>query len=138
MNLPANIIVQSTAELSTVICGSCSGIYAIAAKYKNQKRQQGGYWNCPYCSVQWGYGESENDRIKKQLQQEKKRKEWAEQDARVAWEHYDTADKSRNAYKGHLTRTKKRISNGVCPCCNRHFKNLHSHMKNQHPQYKEK
>lgn len=28
----------------------------------------------------------------------------------------------------------KRLSNGVCPCCNRSFHNLHQHMKKQHPE----
>ena len=27
----------------------------------------------------------------------------------------------------------KRLTNGVCPCCNRTFSNLHNHMLKQHP-----
>jgi hypothetical protein len=28
----------------------------------------------------------------------------------------------------------KRLTNGVCPCCNRSFHNLQRHMKKQHPE----
>lgn len=28
-----------------------------------------------------------------------------------------------------------RIRNGVCPCCNRSFKDVHRHMKSQHPEF---
>lgn len=45
------------------------------------------------------------------------------------------AEKKASTYKGHLTRTKKRISGGVCPCCNRSFENLARHMKSKHPKY---
>jgi len=45
------------------------------------------------------------------------------------------AEKRVSIYKGHLTRTKKRISGGVCPCCNRSFVNLARHMKSKHPKY---
>lgn len=41
-----------------------------------------------------------------------------------------------SAQKGVTTRIKNRIGNGVCPCCNRTFKNLARHMSGQHPDYK--
>lgn len=46
-------------------------------------------------------------------------------------------ERSHSATRGHLTRTKKRVANGVCPCCNRTFKQLAAHMKNKHPEYVE-
>ena len=39
------------------------------------------------------------------------------------------------AAKGELTKMKKRVGNGVCPCCNRQFVNLQRHMATQHPGY---
>jgi hypothetical protein len=41
----------------------------------------------------------------------------------------------RRAECGAKTRIKNRIANGVCPCCNRSFKDLHAHMKTQHPEF---
>lgn len=42
---------------------------------------------------------------------------------------------SHRATRGHLTRQKKRVAAGVCPCCNRSFKDLARHMAGQHPDY---
>lgn len=39
------------------------------------------------------------------------------------------------AQKAAATRAKKRAANGVCPCCNRTFKQLARHMVGQHPEY---
>lgn len=39
------------------------------------------------------------------------------------------------ATKGQLTKTRKRVAGGVCPCCNRSFVNLRRHMTGQHPDY---
>lgn len=54
-------------------------------------------------------------------------------------EHYrsdrNRAERQARAHKGHHTRTKNRIANGVCPCCNRTFVNLGKHMKSQHPDF---
>lgn len=135
MTLAACTQVNFTAELVSITCGSCGGIYAIAARYYQEKYQKGGYWHCPYCQCGWGFGTSEIDRIKAQLatkereiEQERKRKEWAEQEARVT-------ERRRRALKGQITKVKKRIGHGVCPCCNRSFENLRRHMATKHPTY---
>jgi hypothetical protein len=44
-------------------------------------------------------------------------------------------ERSHSATRGHLTRTKKRVAHGVCPCCNRTFQNLGRHMQTKHPDY---
>jgi hypothetical protein len=44
-------------------------------------------------------------------------------------------ERSHSATRGHLTRQKRRVSAGVCPCCNRTFANLARHMHGQHPSY---
>jgi hypothetical protein len=44
-------------------------------------------------------------------------------------------ERSHIATRGHLTRTKKRVAAGVCPCCHRHFANVERHMANKHPDY---
>lgn len=41
-------------------------------------------------------------------------------------------ENSHRATKGHLTRVKKRVQNGVCPRCNRTFVNLQRHMASKH------
>jgi hypothetical protein len=45
-------------------------------------------------------------------------------------------ERSHTATRGHLTRQRARAKEGVCPCCNRTFKQLAAHMKNKHPDFK--
>lgn len=81
------------------------------------------------------YAETTEARLKRQLACER-----AAHDQTKAARAYDhrranSAERSRNALKGVVTRTKNRISKGVCPCCNRQFKDLERHMTGQHPDY---
>lgn len=45
-------------------------------------------------------------------------------------------EKRLSATKGVITRIKRRVGNGICPCCNRSFENLARHMQHQHPAFK--
>lgn len=124
--------------LTQIDCGNCGGSYAISERYRAKKAQEGGYWNCPYCQCSWGYGDNnENARLKRELELQKKRTAWAEQDTKLAKDRAARLDHSLRTTKGHVTRIKKRVSAGVCPCCKRTFKQLAAHMKTKHPTYGE-
>lgn len=130
------LVATKTVELTTINCGECGGTYALNARYVSQRQQKGGYWNCPYCRCSWGYGDqSENARLKKELENERKRKEWAEQAAKNAREERDAAMHRERAQKAAKTRLKNRVAKGVCPCCNRTFENLARHMSAKHPDF---
>lgn len=45
--------------------------------------------------------------------------------------------RSNAAYRGHLTRLRNRIANGVCPVkdCHRPFANVRRHIESQHPDW---
>jgi hypothetical protein len=45
-------------------------------------------------------------------------------------------ERSHTATRGHLTRQRKRLKAGVCPCCGRTFKQLARHMQCKHPDFK--
>lgn len=122
--------------LTTINCGCCGGVYAINEQYRAKCNQDGTGWHCPYCQVSWGYfSDNENAQLRRQLEaakreaeRERKRKEWAEQEARHA-------ELRARAQKGVATRIKNRVSKGVCPCCNRTFSDLARHMETKHPDY---
>lgn len=107
--------------LTTIHCGQCGGIYALNDAYREQKQEEGGSWNCPYCKVGWGYsGNGENARLKRELAEERIRKERALAEA--------------NVLRIKEAKLRKRVSRGVCPCCTRSFVNLQRHMKTKHPE----
>lgn len=72
---------------------------------------------------------------KKRAEEEEEKRRRAEQRARASRELLEAEERSHAATRGHLTRTKKRVANGVCPCCNRSFVNLRRHMDCKHPEY---
>lgn len=123
-------------ELTTINCGQCGGTYAIQEKYRVEKYQVGGSWNCPYCKVSWGYvNNNENATLKKQLEEANARAERErvrKVDALAETNHFR---KSRDGMKGALVSTQKRVKNGVCPCCKRTFSCLADHMASKHPDY---
>lgn len=122
-------------SLTTINCGECGGTYAINERYREQKQQEGGTWNCPYCKCGWGYTECENARLKRLLADEQARlaRERAAHDQAKASIRTKEAEIAKQ--KNSSARLKKRIKNGVCPCCTRSFTNLRRHMETKHPDY---
>lgn len=102
--------------------------FAIPEALLDASRNHGTSFYCPkgHCLR---IGEGEVARLKKQLENEKTRREWAEKNA-------DTARKAEAIVRGKLKAQTERVKNGVCPCCNRTFQNLMRHMATKHPEFK--
>jgi DNA repair exonuclease SbcCD ATPase subunit len=75
------------------------------------------------------FRDSEAVKLRRELEQERSRREQAEREAKSARHSAATA-------RGKLNAAKTRIGNGVCPCCNRTFQNLMRHMQTKHPDFK--
>lgn len=130
-------------NLTTEICPSCGILFAWPAEFHDAVRKSGGRHKgyCPNGHViQWA--KSEADLVRDELAQERHLRQRAEQnvaywqdDAREARERAERERRRANGYKGHATRITKRAKAGVCPCCNRTFKQLAAHMANKHPEF---
>lgn len=90
-----------------------------------------------YCPNGHGqiYIESAEQRLKKQLEEEQLCVKLLRESERRALQDAEHFKSQRNGYKGQLARVKKRIANGICPCCNRYFENLHRHMQSKHKDF---
>ena len=92
-----------------------------------------------YC----GYGHSmvfaigESDLNKMRRERDRLAQQLAERDDRITKlrEENEHTERRRRAAAGQVTKIKNRVGHGVCPCCNRTFGNLASHMMNQHPNF---
>jgi hypothetical protein len=117
-------------------CCACHITFAMPADFQRRCRDAGPKmtFHCPLGHPQ-RYSASETQRLKDQLAAERRRRENAETLAVAAHDQATAAERSKRAYKGQLTRARKRIGNGVCPCCSRHFTNVERHMRGQHPGY---
>lgn len=106
--------VELAVTLTEMVCGECSGVYAITERYRAQKYEKSGFWHCPYCQCSWGYEKGE-------LAREKER-------------HQATLARLNEAAieRDKALRQLQRVKRGVCPQCNRTFANLAAHMKCKH------
>ncbi len=117
-------------------CPVCGVPYGMPASYWQARREDHKTWYCPNgCRLHYPVGSSEAEKLKVELdaarslaQRESRRRQNAEADAR-------RAEYQRRYAKGQLTKERKRIANGVCPCCNRTFTPLMEHIKTEHPDY---
>ena len=124
----------ATVKMFNMICCRCGIPFGVPDEFDDRRRQDGKSFCCPRGHNQ-SYHDNETQRLKKQLAHEKKLREWAEQDARVAKAAESRANYRVRAMKGVITKQKKRAAAGVCPCCNRTFQNLARHMSTKHPDY---
>lgn len=122
--------------LDVISCGTCAIPFAIPASLLRHLRESGDSFWCPN-GHKVSYHETEADRLRAKLEREQRQRQWAETRARAARDQADAAERSRAAYKGQVTKIRKRVGNGVCPCCNRSFANLGRHMAGQHPGFGE-
>lgn len=129
-------LIEITTGLAVINCGACGGTYAINERYRQERQNKGETWHCPYCNCEWGYtGNSDNEKLRRELVAERERLASARRMIESTQAEAEHFRKSRDTMKGLLHREKKRVGNGVCPCCNRSFQNLKAHMKTKHPNH---
>jgi hypothetical protein len=133
--------IRYSTTLATLCCGSCSIPFAIPADRLDKLQTTGDWFWCPN-GHQIHYSESEEQKLKKQLAASKRRADGLAKDAegylaRITHEadQRRAAERQVTAYKGTVTRMKKRTAAGICPCCQRTFQQLARHMAGQHPGY---
>jgi hypothetical protein len=115
-----------TGTLVVVQCW-CGIRHAIPSGLHRQARDKGHGVYCPL-GHSWVFSKTRAEELEEDLARERRRCK-AERDLR---EH---EERSHAATRGHLTRTKRRVAAGVCPCCGRTFQQLARHMAAKHPGY---
>lgn len=115
-------------------CPVCGIPYAASEKFFNRTRELGRDFYCPRGHV-LTFGPSDAAKLRKQLVQQEHRANSLQRDLQLEEQAHRTTEHQRAAMKGQVTKIKTRAANGVCPCCNRYFANLHQHMAKQHPNW---
>lgn len=125
-----------TGTLRILKCGECHIPHAIPAEMYEDRLQNGGDWYCPN-GHKLHFITTESEKLKAQLKQAQNSAHWARVSERAARDQAHAAERSARAYKGHVTRLKNRIANGVCPVagCQRSFSNVRAHIRGQHPEW---
>lgn len=119
-----------TAELVVVHCGKCEATFGMDREFYEARRRDRRTWYCPNGHPRVFTGESREERLERELQGAQRRAAAAEGRA-------ERQERRARAYKGQVTKIKRRVGNGVCPCCQRTFKDLAAHMGEKHPDWTE-
>lgn len=115
-------------------CPNCFIEFAVPPRLIQERRIDKESFYCPN-GHSMSFQQSELDRVKTELDRAKRDLKWAREAADRNRERANKTERQLRATKGALTRVKKRVGKGVCPCCNRTFINVQRHMASQHPQY---
>src|SRR5262249_46253386 len=114
-------VLAYSGQLVIETCCECHMAFAMPADLQRQARESAAVWfYCPAGHKQH-YATSETQNLRDQLARAEQQRDYADTRARAARDQADSAERSARAYKGHLTRARKRIGNGTCPACSRHF-----------------
>lgn len=127
-------------KFNVVSCANCGVKFAVNQDlYRQAVVESRRSVYCPACGLETVWRESESQReirrLKGELETAGRRADTAARRAELADARATGLENSLRATKGVVTKIKRRISNGVCPCCNRTFRDLHRHMASQHPEF---
>jgi hypothetical protein len=126
-----------TVELVTETCCNCGMLFAMSADFQQRRREYRGWFYCPSGHAQYYTGKTVAEKAQEQAARYKRLWDEATREAADERQRRGDVERQLRATKAAHTRTKKRVANGVCPCCNRTFQNLARHMAGKHPDYEE-
>lgn len=107
-------------------CINCGVRFGVPFGFTQYRRDDKRAFYCPN-GHSMSYRESDLDVMRRERDRLK------QENARLAQEANENAEAARRA-EAEAVRLKKRAGAGVCPCCNRTFKQLADHMKRKHPE----
>ncbi len=124
-----NMIYNRTVTMVTISCCSCGVIFGMPSDLNDCYQADSDKWfYCPNGHKQH-YSKSTEEKLREEIRA--KANAITRKDNEIAELQNSLTKTSRK-----LNRTEKRIANGVCPCCNRTFKDLAAHMQTKHPEFK--
>ena len=109
-------------------CINCGVPYGMTEEYEARRREDHEWFYCPN-------GHSAHYPHRNRVELLEKRLQLAEGEAQQNRERYQRERASRISTKGHVTRLRRKVAAGKCPCCKREFPDLAEHMKWKHPNF---
>lgn len=121
-------------DLDVTKCPNCGCYFGTPDGFLgNRMEDKRDFW-CPNGHVM-SYRESEADKLRRERDRLKQDAARLEDERRMASLRAEEAEG--RAYKAERAHRllKKRTAAGTCPCCQRTFSNMSTHMKRQHPEF---
>lgn len=144
MNATVTIVDQSsrityTQELVPETCINCGVPFALPKTLREQcLKDHDKLFYCPNGHNMVYTGKTREQLLSEQLDASRRRASMAEEASRRNREDAQAARRQAAAYKGQLTRARRRAGAGVCPVteCHRTVKQLADHMATKHPDFR--
>lgn len=114
----------------TITCCNCGITFSVPDYWRTKRIDDHREFWCPNGHKQLFSGESEAERLRKQLAEREQQLEFERQRAAT---NYAAREKAEKALRG----LNKRAAAGVCPCCKRAVSQMARHIKTKHPEYVE-
>lgn len=129
-------IIAITNRLESMVCAVCGVNFAVPEDFAANQRVKGAEakFYCPGGHM-LSFGESESVRLKRELERKDAELRRVSDLAQRREKENQQLYKTKRQLAGKLRAVKKRVANGVCPCCNRSFVQLTRHMRTKHPDY---
>lgn len=115
-------------------CCNCGISFAMAVDFYNMRREDHGTFYCPKGHPQFYTGKSDSEKLKDEISKLEQRNINLDHVINNKNHQILQLNYSVRAQKAAKTKILNRVKNGVCPCCNRTFKNLQNHFKSKHPE----
>jgi hypothetical protein len=106
----------------------CGISFAVPSWWHKGKRETHTWFYCPNGHQQHFSSESDIEKARRERDIARQQVARAEQEAAEARRGWEKAERE-------AKKLKKRASAGTCPCCQRTFSNMATHMKREHPQF---
>lgn len=115
-------------EMVTEECCACGVLFGMTKELNRRRMEDHKNFYCPMGHSQHYTGKTEAQKLKEELARKQQQLDSAQ--CRAA-----AAERRRENDRRKYDRMRDRVKNGVCPCCNRSFPALASHMRTQHPDF---
>lgn len=131
-----NDVITET-RIEATECGVCGVIFGLGAAFKKKRLDDSRWFFCPNGhEIHWT-GQSEADKLRKQLQNVREQKDDLYESLTAARQLARTELRRAAAYRGHATRLRNRIAQGLCPAgCDQAFPDVEQHIATEHPDFK--
>lgn len=116
-------------EVVITCCNDTCGIsFAVPQWWHKGKRETHAWFYCPNGHQQHYTQESDEEKMRRERDIARQQLARVEQEKVAALARAQKAERSEK-------RLKKRSAAGTCPCCQRTFSNMTTHMRKQHPEF---
>jgi hypothetical protein len=113
---------------SWVVCCECGIRLGMPRDFNDMLHRTHATFYCPVGHGNYYPQKSKEEQLREELEAEQRHSKWLQSNR-------DAIERRRQAARGQLTKLKRRVGDGKCPCCNRTFHDLGAHMQREHPDY---